>query len=99
MGFAEPNKGSLRKETYCYKCLEETQQIRCDSKWLCKTCWSENDGTHPVERSNRIHSEPARKGKPKPFKKSLHRESQWSTLARGRSVKARLFKRSRFTAT
>lgn len=96
----------IRRIRWCSGCAAEKEQIKLPAGFVCEECDSLNDGVHPAEKSDVIRWEREagleliRKNinKKRIFPRLLHSESRYTTAISSRSVKLKIFRRSKHTA-
>ena len=91
----------IRKTLWCSKCASEQPQIKGRGYYLCKTCFTENDGKHPAEHcqavralQNALHEETRKKmNRQRTFPQLPHTQHKRMTVMGSRSIKLATFKR------
>ena len=96
----------IRRVRWCKGCAAEKEQIRLPTGYVCEECDSLNDGVHPAEKSDVIREEREaglkliRKNinRQRIFPQLLHGEHHYTTAVSSRSIKLKIFRRSKHTS-
>lgn len=91
---------------WCTKCGAEKEQTKLPSCFVHEECGTVNDGTHPAEKSRAVLGElfegleliSKNCNKRRIFPQSLHGEHRYTTAVSSRSIKLKIFRRSKHTS-